>query len=188
MHLSRYLWLKHMLRLALDHSQEALSQAERFDAQHLHLIHCHLKNVINGDSFPEKDLKKLLESVPLKELLHPHSLLVGKAELQGWLPLDWYDRHDRLEHLHVLAGLEHVVGDLLERGAHLIKVPIELLKVKGDLVRFLFENIVGGQHLQIFPLHSDDKLQRRLGKSYFSGSKQQTYNVPGKPKVPDAGR
>ena len=155
------------LVLALDHSQKALSQAERFDAQHLHLIHCHLENVVNGDSFPQKDRKKLLESVRLKELLHPHSLLVGKAQLQGWLPLDWYDRHDRLEHLHLLAGLEHVVGDLLERGAHLVKVPIELLKVKSDLVRVLFENIVGGQHLQIFPLHSDDKLQRRLGKSIF---------------------
>ena len=158
--------------LALDHSQKALSQAERFDAQHLHLIHCHLEDVINCDSFPQKDLKKLLESVRLKELLHSHSLIVGKPELQSWLPFDWSDRQHRLEHLYVLAGLEHVMGDLLERGAHLIKVLIKLLKVKSDLVRVLFENIVGGQHLQIFPLHSDDKLQRRLGKSHFSGANQ----------------
>ena len=174
--------------LALDYSQKALSQAVRLDTELLHLLLGHLEDVINGNSFPQKDLKKLLESVPLKELLHPDSLIVGKAQLQGWLPLDWSDRYDRLEHLRVPAGLEHVVGNLLERGAHVVKVTIELFKVKGDLVRVLFENIVGGQHLQIFPLYSDDKLQRRLGKLYFSGAKQQTYIVPGKPKVPDAGR
>ena len=170
MHLLRYMWLMHLclvhlggvdvtsLVLALDHSQKALSQAERFDAQHLHLIHCHLEDVINCDSFPQKDLKKLLESVRLKELLHSHSLIVGKAQLQGWLPLDWYDRHDRLEHLHLLAGLEHLVGDLLERRARLVKVAVELFEVMNDLIWFILKDAVGHYHLQIFAHHCKHEL------------------------------
>ena len=73
------------LTLALDHSQKALSQAERFDAQHLHLIHCHLEDVINGDSFLEKDLKKLLKSALLKDC---SILIFGKAQLPSRLHLD----------------------------------------------------------------------------------------------------
>ena len=150
------------LPLALDHSQKALSQAERFDAQHLHLIYCHLEDVVNGDSFLEKDLKKLLESVPLKELLHPHSLVVGKTQLKCLLPLDWYDRHDRLEHLHLLASLEHVVGDLLERRARLVKVAVELFEVMNDLVRLILKDAVGHYHLQVFAHHREHELHRCL--------------------------
>ena len=57
---------------------------------------------------------------------------------------------------------KHLASDLLKRQAHLAIVLVELLKMKGDLVRLLHVDVISQQHLEIFCLHGQHIFYRRL--------------------------